>query len=906
MKKAIASIRLSIKQLSAFFKKIKLARKARILHGVVWNIGLIFIFALVICCAFSFGLGAGYFASLVKQEPLRTSAQMRKDIFHYEETSTIYFADRVYLGKLGSDIEQEEVSSNQVSKQLIDALIATEDENFYIHDGIVPKALFRAIFQEMSNSSVQSGGSTLTQQIIKNQILTNEVSFNRKAKEVLLAMRMEKFFSKNEILEAYLNATTFGRNSTGQNIAGVQSAAKGIFGVPVCRLTIPQAAFIAGLPQSPFRYTPFTNEGTLKKDLSPGLLRMKTVLKRMYGNGFITEKEYSQALKYNIVKDFNPPRKSPREKYPWLANEIEERAVSIISGTMAKKDGYQETALQKDKQLNQKYRMLARRTFQQNGYKIFSTVNKGIYDNMQYAKNHYKGYGPIKVYMRLDNKTGERRKILEPEQIGSILIENKTGKILSFVGGRDFHIQQLNHATQAMRPNGSTMKPLLAYAPAMELQTLSPGSIIADVDTGIRTDKGKPWPINFSRRYYGLVSARSALANSYNVSAVKVYNRILKQKPAAYLEKMGITTLTEKDYEIQAAVLGGITNGVTVEENVNAYTTFANKGTFMDAYLIERIEDKAGKTIYQHHAKPVKVFSPQTSYLMLDMMRDVLKYGTAMHVPGMLKFTADWAGKTGTSNDYHDSWFIASNPNVTFGTWIGYDTPSSLVLGYSLRNQRIWSVLMNAAFDADPKLIKPTERFQKPIGIVKRSYCSVSGNLPSSACVKAGLVSTDFYNVNHVPAKRDQSLIIRKYVMVKNKKYLALPSTPAEFSQSGFLLEDRFIKQLRGGRPLGLDHLIPPDSARWSHILVSVDHLNDDGNIPVPVVASALGRLLKWSPSQSTDVIGYRIYSQDGQQIASIMAVSPLAFPIKSGSYYVTAVDIAGNESPLSNPVTVL
>ncbi|HEY2421950.1 MAG TPA: biosynthetic peptidoglycan transglycosylase, partial [Neobacillus sp.] len=282
-------------KLNAWMEKIKPAlnlltnkktvKNARITYKVVWNLLLLFLIVVLLGGAFATGVGAGYFASLVKDEPVRSYSSLKKDIYNYTETSDLYFSDNVYLGKLRSDLEREEVKVDQVSDFLVKAVIATEDQYFYQHKGVVPKSVFRAVYQEVSNSSVQSGGSTLTQQLVKNQILTNEVSFQRKANEILLALRLEKFFDKKEILEAYLNVSTFGRNSSGRNIAGVQAAAKGIFGKDAKDLTLPEAAFIAGLPQSPFGYTPYTNKGTLKNNLEPGMNRMKTVLKRMYDGG---------------------------------------------------------------------------------------------------------------------------------------------------------------------------------------------------------------------------------------------------------------------------------------------------------------------------------------------------------------------------------------------------------------------------------------------------------------------------------------------------------------------------------------------------------------------------------------------------------------------------------------------
>ncbi|MBO8177791.1 MAG: penicillin-binding protein [Bacillus sp. (in: Bacteria)] len=886
-----------------FFSNKKVQRQARITYQVTWNLFLIMIIVMILGFAFAGGVGAGYFASLVKDEKIRSYESMKKDIYNYEETSTLYFANNVYLGKLRSDLEREEVSIDEVSKHLINAVIATEDEYFYEHDGVVPKAILRALFQEFTNSSVRTGGSTLTQQLIKNQILTNEVSFERKAKEILLALRLEKFFDKDEILEAYLNVATFGRNSSGRNIAGVQSAAKGIFGVDAKDLNLPQAAFIAGLPQSPFGYTPFTNKGELKENLEPGLNRMKTVLKRMYEAGYITKEEYESALNYDIVSDFIPPKENPTEKYPWLTAEIESRATEILAFILAEKDGYTKEEVKENDKLYEKYLTLADRDLRQNGYEIHTTIHKDIYDKMQEVKDAYTNYGPdVKV-----QKNGET--VVEPVQIGAILIENTTGRIISFVGGRDFSIEQLNHATQGRRSNGSTMKPLLVYAPALELGAATPGTIIPDTEMSIRAGNGEIWkPNNYTGRYYGLVSARYALAKSYNVPAAKIYLDIKQYRPVEYLAKMGFTSLTDVDYTTTAIALGSITNGVTVEENVNAYATFANGGQFVDAYLIEKIIDKNGNVIYQHESQPVNVFSPQTAYLTIDMMRDVLKYGTAASVPRMLKFSADWAGKTGTSQNFHDAWFVATNPNVTFGTWIGYDTPRSLKAAgyenYSIRNLKIWAQLINAAYDIEPELIAPKSRFKMPGGIVRRSYCAVSGLLPSEACSKAGLVETDIFNAKFVPNKVDNSLINGFYVTIDGKKYVALESTPPEFTEPGLMLNPEFIAEITGGRLDDLEQLIP-DNPKWEKILIPEAIFKDDGKNPAPVQAKVSGKIISWTKSASKDVIGYRIYSKAGQKVASVKSSEPLRISLPDGEYMVKAVDVAGKESSPSNIVQI-
>ncbi|MFB5198514.1 transglycosylase domain-containing protein [Neobacillus sp. KR4-4] len=891
------------------FTHRKTVKSARITYQVVWNLFLLVLTVVILGGSFATGVGAGYFASLVKDEPVRSYDSMKKDIYNYTETSELYFADNKYLGKLRTDLEREEVKLEDVSDYLVNAVVATEDEYFYKHKGVVPKAVFRAVFQEVTNSAVQSGGSTLTQQLIKNQILTNEVSFQRKASEILLALRLEKFFDKKEILEAYLNVSTLGRNSSGRNIAGVQAAAKGIFGKKASDLTLPQAAFIAGLPQSPFGYTPFTREGTIKepKYLEPGLTRMQTVLKRMFDGGYITQKQYTEASAYDIKKDFIKPVANPLEKYPWLTVEIEKRSTEVLTTVLAKNDGISEKELKNDDNLAYKYQILARNALRQNGYKIHSTIDKKIYDAMQKVKDNYQYYGPDKPQEKKDPETGEVKTVMEPAEVGAELIENKTGKIISFVAGRNYDDQQLNHATNAIRQNGSTMKPLLVYAPAIELGKAAPGTPLPNVALALAPGRSDPWPQNYDYRYSGLVSARYALAKSYNVPAVKLYKSIVEQRPAKYLEKMGFTSLRKDDYTNLATSIGSMTNGVTIEENTNAFSTFANNGKFIDAYMIDKIVDKNGKVIYQHQVTPVKVFKPQTAYLTLDMMRDVVKMGTAAGVRSQLNFSSDWAGKTGTGNQYIDSWFVASNPNVTFGLWRGYDTPKSLQtsgMSYSARTNNLWAKLMNAAYKIRPDLIDPDKSFKMPKGIVKRSYCAVSGMLPSKACSKAGLIESDYFNVNNVPTKVDDSLIEANYVTVGDKKYLALDSTPKEFSQFGLVLNPDFIKRIVGSNFHNYSQLIPQKD-RWGKILVSTARMYDNGKTPASVSVNAKGNTISWSASGDKDVVGYRIYQggASAKKVGSVVNGSKRSFKVGTGSFYVTAVDIAGRESAPSNLV---
>ncbi len=882
--------------------------------GISKKIGNIFLYLftiMILVGALGTGVGAGYFASLVKKEPVRSYSSMKKDIYDYTETSNLYFADNVYLGKLRSDLDRDEVKLDQVSDYLKNAVIATEDENFYQHHGIVPKSILRALYQEVTHSPIQTGGSTLTQQLIKNQILTSEVSFQRKASEILLALRLEKFFTKNQILEAYLNVSSFGRNSSGRNIAGVETAAEGIFGKKAKDLNLPEAAFIAGLLQSPSRYTPFTNEGTVKTDLHLGIDRMHTVLQRMHDRKYITNQQYNEALAYDITKDFAAPTASPMQNYPWLMTEIEKRSIQVLAVILAQKDGIDENTLSKDQTLHQRYLNMASHDLRQKGYEIHTTINKDIYDAMQKAKDQYPSYGPNKPQVVKDPNTGKNITISEPVEVGAILIENKTGKIISFVGGRDYNRQQLNHATSAVRQNGSTMKPLLVYAPAFEMGKASPGTVLPDVALKLNpADPNNPWPHNYDLKYSGLVSARYALTKSYNVPAVKLYTNIVSQNPAKYLEKMGFTSLVKDDYTNPAAAIGSIKQGVTIEENTNAFTTFANGGKFIDSYLIDKIVDKNGKVIYQHQVKPVDVFSPQTAFLTLDMMRDVISKGTAAGINSKLKFTADWAGKTGTGVNYYDSWFVAENPNVTFGIWTGYDTPKPLEssggLTYSQKTNFLWAVLINSAYNVKPDLIAPKEQFQAPDGIVKLSYCAASGMLPSDTCSQAGLVETDYFNAKYAPKEPDNTLIYGNYVVMGGKKYLADGSTPGDFAQKGYMLNPDFITGLVGSNFKDYNQLIPQKD-RWAKIFVPGAKITENGKAPDGVSLSVSGSTLSWTQDSEPDIIGYRVYQSGfkSKKVASVASGSPLSDSVSDGEYYVTAVDIKGNESPASNRVVV-
>ncbi|MFC7320299.1 transglycosylase domain-containing protein [Halobacillus campisalis] len=906
----------------ALWQTGKIQRSTRIGYDVVWNVILFFIIIGVVGLFFAGGVGAGYFASLVKDEPTRPQEEMEEEIYNYEETSQVYFSDEKLLGNVRTDLYRQESSLDDISDNLEEAVIATEDEYFNNHDGIVPKAVLRAMVQEATNASTQTGGSTLTQQIVKNQILTSEVSFERKAKEMLIAMRIERFFEKDEILEAYLNIVPFGRNANGDNIAGAETAAKGIFGVSADELSIPQAAFIAGLPQNPYSYTPFLNNGEPKSEeqLQPGLDRMNEVLSRMHDTEYISDEEYQEALKFDLAESLTEPKSKSRDKYPFLTDEVKKRAKEIIVEQLAKENGDSLSDLNEDEELAEEYSTLADRQLSSGGYKIHTTIDQEVYDVMQEVKDNYNNYGRNKV-VSVENSEGELVDMEIPVQVGSTLIENTTGKIIGFIGGRDFEEQQLNHATRASRSPGSTMKPLAAYGPGIDMGEIHPGSVFADVPFNYPESTGGKELKNYGDGYNGFTSSREALKKSYNIPAVEAYMDILDENPGEnYLDKMGFTTFNENDYVNPSFVLG--TSDVTNEENTNAYATFGNNGDFVDAYMIEKIETKEGETFYEHESEKEEVFSPQASYLTVDMMRDVLDSGTAASVPGQLSNPdVDWAGKTGTSQEYKDAWFVATNPNVTMSMWMGYDFEEQLDSnGYSSRNTGLWADVVNAVSEIRPDLMVPENDFEEPEGIETNSYCATSGLLASDLCESVGITKSDLYISEFAPSEEDDSLTDGgDFVKIKGNQYPAGDDTPSEFiieGGSGVTIKPEFLEENDLDTEEKLEHLIPNSNA-WDDVaLPSLDssasssEIENDGENPSPPGSVSAGSSsISWSQSSSDDVVGYRVYraSSPGGSFSRVGSTrsTSYSFSGQDGIYAVRAVDYFGESSSLSSTTEV-
>ncbi|RXT13502.1 transglycosylase domain-containing protein [Ammoniphilus sp. CFH 90114] len=888
----------------------KPSTRRRVLR-ILWSITQLTILLIFMGVFFAGGAAAGYIASLVKEDPVRSYEDVSEQVFSNHLTGFAYFNDKALIGQLRAEEDRRLVKKEEVSPHLINAIIATEDRHFYEHRGVDLKAIVRASLQDILGSPVQTGGSTLTQQLIKQTILTPEVSHERKAREIFLALRIERMFSKDQILEAYMNEMYFGYSANKSNIYGVQAAAKGIFGVEAKDLNIPQSAYIAGMLQAPSRYTPFEeyNAGGLEA----GTKRQKLVLNHMLENGYITEQQHKEALAYDIKANLAQPRERAYRQYPFLMMEIEDRAAKVL----VDQDLANDPTKNKDDLTRQEYRELLDRKrgeILRGGYHIYTTIDKNIFEMMDAIAKNPDNFGPNRTYKaRFGSEYKEVKDALE--EVGATLIDNKTGAVLGFAGGRNFEISQVNHTMRPRQP-GSAMKPLAAYAPAFELGVLQPGSGIDDAPIALENGVGNPphYPANWNHKFHGLISVREALRQSYNIPAIKAYLNVGIPESLSYVEKMGITTLVTpkdnprvNDHQAKTGVIGGLTQGLTVEEITNAYSVFPNQGSFLDAYLIERIENSDGETIFEHSIKPQTVFSEQTAYLNTDIMRTVVKSGTGAALQKLVKGKRDFAGKTGTTNDDVDSWFVGYTPEVTLGVWIGYDIPYKLPKASPARSTVVWAKFMNGLFELYPDRYPTDSKFAQPQGIVSRAVCSVSGKLPTDLCHEAGTVVTEVFNQKFVPTETCDVHIRGRIIPYDDHLYLAKPETPDDMVENKVgikppepvKLPDNPEKYKFSFNTLDWDKRLPDHE----------DPRVDDGQVPsIPQGASLQNGKLTWTANPEVDIVGYRVYrsilGSPFEKTGVVLQPAEKSYTLsQEGVYYVTAVDVAGKESGPSQAV---
>lgn len=691
-----------------------LLRSLKMLSDFFYIIVLLF-------CVLGAGLGVGYFASQIDSVKVPAKSVLLNQVSSVNQVSKLTYANDEEISDIDTDLLRSPVDSNAISDNAKHAIIATEDENFKSHHGVVPKAVFRALVSSVLGVGSTSGGSTLTQQLIKQQVIGDDPTFKRKAREIIYSLALERYMTKDAILSSYLNVSPFGRNNKGENIAGIEEAAQGIFGVSAKDLTVPQAAYIAGLPQSPIVYSPYGPDGSLKNktNLSYGLKRQQTVLYNMYRTGYLSKKEYETYKSYDIRKDFIATGSSETKTHDYLYYAVMNEAQNDMYAYLVKRDGLTATDLNKKTTVDN-YKQLASEALQTGGYQVKTTINEAVYKAMQDTARN--------AGNQLD--AGNNGSV----DVGNVLMDNKTGAILGFVGGRDYASNQNNHAFDTKRSPGSSIKPILAYGIAIDQGLMGSASILSNYPASF---SGGTKIMHGNDEGTGAVNLQEALDVSWNIPAYWTY-QMLRQKGVdveAYMTKMDYQI---DNYDIESLPLGG---GIetTVLQQTNAYQTLANRGDYQEGYLVQSITDSKGKVVYEYQEHPVSVYSKATASIMTDLLHGPISSGKTTKFkddlnglnPGLMS-GADWIGKTGTTDNTSDVWLMLATPTVTLGGWAGHDdnSPLSSNAGYE-NNAQYMANLVNAINSADSSIFGLGQKFALDDSVIKTDVLKSTGLKPA-------------------------------------------------------------------------------------------------------------------------------------------------------------------------------
>ena len=590
-------------------------RPLRILGDLFKRNRLVVSFFLVLMFGALVGVGAGAFLALMRDMPQVRSLEE----FNPSAVTRIYAQDKTLLAEFFVE-KRVPVSLDAIPKELKDAVIATEDTHFYKHAGVDIKGIIRALIKDIMARRFVEGASTITQQLAKTLFLTSRKTILRKAKEALLAVQIERCYTKDEILELYLNQIYLGSGAY-----GVEAAANVYFAKPVQDLTLPECALIAGLPKSPSRYSPLVN-----KDLA--LKRRSVVLKRMRQTGRISDTEYQQARDAPLLL---AEAKKRRRKAPYFVEYVR--------------------AFLED--------VLGRKALYEKGLTVYTTLDSA----KQYAAEKALKAGLEALEKRQNTEDGKEEK--HPE--GALICLNAhQGSILAMVGGRDFAESPFNRATQALRQPGSAFKPVV-YSYAIERgfaqnDTIWDGPVV--FKGGGREEN---WtPANFSGEYKGEMTLRWALAVSENIPAVKLLNKLGVESVIRFARNMGITSPLRSNLTL---ALG--TSEVTLLELTSAYSVFPNQGVRVKPCAVIEVLDSNGRVLWKMKPARRTVMSKETAYIVTDMLRGVVQNGTGRKARGIRR---PLGGKTGTTNAYRDALFVGFSPSLTSGVWIGYDNHDSL------------------------------------------------------------------------------------------------------------------------------------------------------------------------------------------------------------------------------------
>jgi penicillin-binding protein 1A len=584
-------------------------------------------------------------------------------------TSRVYSDNNKLLAEFYLE-NRTPVALNDVPDVLIKALIATEDTRFYSHPGIDYRGIVRALYRNIRAGKVLEGGSTLTQQLAKVLFLTPERSYSRKLKEMALALRIEQRYTKQEILSFYLNQIYFGSGAY-----GVEAASQIYFGKSVKNLNIPECALLAGLPRSPKYYSPFKSSDNARR-------RRNYVLNRMLAAGVITTLQADEARNTPLPVQTAVNTGGPAPYFvEYIRQKVEERFGSSILYT--------------------------------GGLNIYTSMNVDLQGYAEEAVAD--GIAKIEARRR-------RRPAGSPLQAALIAIEPSTGRIRAMVGGRDFGKSQFNRALQALRQPGSAFKPII-YAAAIE-RGYGASDLLDDSPLTIKVDRNKTWsPENFTHTYQGTVTLQQALAQSLNVPTIRLLEKVGIDETIRYARKLGISSSLTRYLPL---ALGS--SDVTLSELTSAYAVFADHGIKIGPVSILMITDSAGKVLYVNDTMPEQVIKPEAAYLTTYMLKGAIEHGTGWKAREVGRPAA---GKTGTTNDYRDAWFIGYVPSLVAGVWIGFDGQESI--GPKETGARaalpIWLAFMKKALAE-----QPPEDFTIPSDIIFRQIDPSTGLLSTENC----------------------------------------------------------------------------------------------------------------------------------------------------------------------------
>jgi penicillin-binding protein 1A len=596
-------------------------------------------------------------------------------------------------GKLVHEFYKENrsiVPLKQIPKPMVDAILSIEDRRFYSHWGIDPVRLFGALVQDVIARRPEQGASTITQQLARNLFLTHEKTVTRKIKEAILAIRIEQTYTKDEILQMYLNQIYFGEGAY-----GVDAAARIYFGKPVQEMTLPECALLAGLPRNPRDYSP-------RRDPDRALKRRNLVLAAMVQNRKLSQKQYEAASEtpLGVSKTRYDTKSAPyfmemvrlylEERYG--SNQLFEGGLRVYTSLDA---DLQRSA---EESLERRLTELEQRTGGKRSRASILAKTKTA-------------------------QTGERTKT-QYLQGAVVAMDPTNGQIRALIGGRDFNESNFNRATQAARQPGSAFKPFI-YTAAID-NGYTPNEMILDTPVSFKAGNGEDWsPQNYDHKFRGPVTLRMALAKSLNVPAAKLLQKIGTPQVTSYARRLGIRSRLGNDLSL---ALG--TSEVNLLELTSAYSVFANQGVKTSPVFVLRVEDKNGKILEQTRTTAEEVLSPETALTMTNMMETVVQSGTAAaaHAMGL---NVPAAGKTGTTDDYTDAWFIGYTPSLATGVWVGFDKKQKI--GPNMTGAAaalpIWVDVVSAGMKN-----KPPQDFPVPNGVVARLICSQTGLLANPAC----------------------------------------------------------------------------------------------------------------------------------------------------------------------------